>query len=273
MEFLDEIKRTWKRSENHQSEVQQRMWDRVADSYKKRPIPSFEDNYFLQYMEQELPLTKEMMTLDVGCGSGIYSMALAKRVGKAVGVDISPKMIEYANLQKEELGLKNVEFSSIDWQLADIDELGFRGAFDVVFAHMTPAIADFDTFDKFNACSRRLCLMEKPTRRRDQIQDEVFRLIGIDRSEEQYHGSILQAFSYLWYKGYCPKFYYHEEEWKNEKTLEDMVQWCMDRARLHRELTEEDEQIIRSYLKAKAVDGIVREITTTTKVTVIWNVK
>lgn len=273
MDILKELEQRWITGDNYQPGVQQRIWDRVAQSYGERPVPMFEDNYFLQYIEHTLPLTKDLTTLDIGCGSGVYSMALAPRVGQAIGVDISPKMIEYANARSKDLGLDNAKFHCVDWSLADIDALGFRSAFDVVFAHMTPAIADFNTFDKLNACSRNLCLMEKPTRRRDQIQDEAFRLIGLDRSEDQYHGSVLQAFAYLWYKGYCPQFYYHNEVWNGEKTVDDMAAWCVDRAKLHKELTAAEEETIRSYITMQAVDGIVREITTTTKVTVIWRVQ
>lgn len=273
MNQLDALKQQWTADESYQPEIQQRIWDRAAQSYGAHPIPTFEDNYFLQYMEQALPLTKDLTTLDIGCGSGVYSMALAPRVGQAVGVDISPKMIEYANARSKELGLNRAKFHCVDWSRADIDELGFRGAFDVVFAHMTPAIADFHTFDKMNACSRNLCLMEKPTRRKDQLQDEAFRLIGLDRSEQQYHGGVLQAFSYLWYKGYCPQFYYHDAVWNDEKTVDDMVAWCADRAKLHKELTAAEEETIRAYVAQQAVDGLVHEITTTTKVTMIWSVQ
>lgn len=271
--MLNELKQRWVAGDHYQPEIQQRIWDRMAQSYSERPIPSFADNYFLQYIQQALPLTKELTTLDVGCGSGVYSMALAPRVGRAVGVDISPRMIEYANARKDDLGLDNTAFHCVDWSLADIDQLEFRGAFDVVFAHMTPAIADFDTFDKFNACSRNLCLMEKPARRADRMQDEVFRLIGIDRSEEQYHGSVLQAFEYLWYQGYCPQFYYHDEVWNAEKTVEEMTAWCVDRAKLHKEQTAMDEKTISAYIAEQAVDGVVQEVTTTTKVTMVWRVK
>lgn len=273
MNKLDELKQQWTADENYQPEIQQRIWDRAAQSYGAHPIPTFEDNYFLQYMEQTIPLTQNLTTLDIGCGSGVYSMALAPRVGQAVGVDISPKMIEYANARSKELELDNAKFHCVDWSVADIDKLGFRGAFDVVFAHMTPAIADFNTFDKMNACSRNLCLMEKPTRRKNMVQDAVFHLIGLDRSEEQYHGGVLQAFSYLWYKGYCPKFYYHDVVWNDEKTVDDMVAWCADRAKLHKELTAAEEETIRAYVAQQAVDGLVHEITTTTKVTMIWSVQ
>lgn len=273
MNKFEELKQTWTISESYQSDVQQRVWDRVADHYGAHPIPTFEENYFLRYINEAVALTRDLCALDIGCGSGVYSMALAPLIGEAIGVDISPKMIEHANSRCSDLGINNAKFYCMDWSRADIDELGFRGAFDIVFAHMTPAVVDFSTFDKLNACSRNLCLMEKPTRRKDSIQDEAFRLVGINNSQEQFHGGVLEAFTFLWYSGRCPQFYYHDTIWDGEKTVEDMVAWCIDRAKLKKQLTAKDEAVIREFVESQAVDGIVREITTTTKVTMIWRVQ
>ena len=271
--MLKHLKETWVSGKAYEPEVQQRIWDRVAKEYGEKPIPSMVGDAFLAEMTRNIQLCKDYRTLDIGCGSGVYSMALAPFVGEAVGIDISPNMIEYAAKRSRSLGLSNTSFQQVDWPSADIDVLGFRGAFDVVFAHMTPAICDYDTFDKLNACSRNLCMLEKPTRRKNAVMDEAFRLVGLNRSEAQYHGDIWQAFTYLWYKGYSPRFFYHDEVWDNEKSAEDMVAWCTDRALLQKKLTEQEQAVIRELISGKAVDGKVREHTVTTRVKLVWKLK
>lgn len=273
MSLLDELKAAWTVEDPDTPKIQQRIWDRAAERYGDLPIPSFGENYFLQEIERSIALTDEIQTLDIGCGSGVYSMALAPRVGKAVGVDISPNMIAYANNRAKKLGIRNTEFRCMEWSGADIDALGFRGTFDVVFAHMTPAISDFHALDKLNACSRNLCLMERPTRRKNSVQDEAFRLVGIPQSEESYYGDLPKIFSYLWYTGACPQFYYHEEVWDQKRSVEDMVHWVTDRARLVKPLSEKEAAVIREYVSSLASEGMVSEYTTTTKVLTVWKVK
>lgn len=271
MNSLETLKQTWKSDSADQGTIQQRIWDRAAKSFGEAPIPTFADNLFLQRMAAELPLTGEVRTLDVGCGSGIYSLALAPRVGEAVGVDISPEMIRYAQDKKQTLGLTNTRFSCLNWDLADVDALGFRGAFDVAFAHMTPAVHDFKTLDKLNACSRNLCLVEKPVRRCDPLQDEIFRLVGLD--DAQSHGdSTVEAFSYLWYKGYRPQFFYGDEVWTSDRSPEDTAAWYLDRARLQKPISLNDETRVLDFLRAQAPDGLVHERTTVTRVTILWHI-
>ena len=271
MTQLERLRQEWTAREASQPRVQRRIWDRAADNYRDLPIPDFEANSFLKRLAEAITPDCSMRTLDVGCGSGIYSMALAPLVGKAVGVDISPRMIQFARARSEGLHLENTDFQCMSWPEADIDALGFRGAFDIVFAHMTPAVCDYETFDKFNSCSRNLCLVEKPTRRRDLVQDAVLRLVGLEPKGGQ-SGDILQSFTYLWCKGFRPQFYYEDDVWDSKRTVADTAAWCTDRARLQKDLSPAEEAVIYAYVESLAENGLVREVTTTTRVTMIWRV-
>ncbi len=59
--------------------------------------------------------------LDIGCGTGITVRSVAPKVERAVGIDISPSMIEHAREQTR--GVSNVEFV-----VADSSELPFPDA-------------------------------------------------------------------------------------------------------------------------------------------------
>jgi SAM-dependent methyltransferase len=253
--------------------VQQRIWDRRAEHFGAHPLPVWEKDAFLQRMAEEMPLDGSKCTLDVGCGAGGYSIRLAERVGEAVGVDVSPNMIAAAEARAGELGVTNCRFSTVDWAAADIDAMGFRGAFDVAFAHMTPAVCDFATLDKLNACTKTLCMLEKPTRRTNAIQDACYAAVGLP-GERSLDTDLVNIFSYAWYKGYEPKLYYVTETWDMPQSASEFLAWCTDRARLKKPLTEADEAAIRELIAAHTDEkGQVHEHTVTTRVTVLWHIK
>ena len=80
-----------------------------------------------------LPLQHVKTILDVGCGSGSLSRALARHLGGEVqvyGLDISKEHIRYAEEAAEKQGLSNVHYLQ-----GDLFDLGaeWAGAFDLVY--------------------------------------------------------------------------------------------------------------------------------------------
>lgn len=66
--------------------------------------------------------------LDVGCGGGATTLALARRLGpdgKAVGVDISQALLDSARRQATAAGVDNIEFVQADAQAHDFGENSF----------------------------------------------------------------------------------------------------------------------------------------------------
>ena len=157
-----------------------------------------------------------------------------------------------------------------DWQ--SVYPYLLDGTLDLVFAHMTPAIADYRTFEKMVACSRKYCMMEKPSRRTDKVQDAAFAAAGVEPEKKRFDQDILYAFSYLWLRGYSPKLQYRQEVWRNKRTPEGMAAWCIDRAKLRRRLDPADEEAIRGVVAAHTEAGMVEEVVTSTIVTMYWEV-
>jgi 2-polyprenyl-3-methyl-5-hydroxy-6-metoxy-1,4-benzoquinol methylase len=59
-------------------------------------------------------------SIDMGCGTGVFSLYLAEKGGSVVGVDGAAGMVAYCNKQREERGLTNVRF--VEGRLPAIDE-------------------------------------------------------------------------------------------------------------------------------------------------------
>lgn len=81
-----------------------------------------------------LGLSPGERVLDVGCGSGVVTRAMAQRVGpggRATGTDSSPALLAIAREYADQAGVGGL----IDWRVADCRELPFPDAsFDAVLA-------------------------------------------------------------------------------------------------------------------------------------------
>ena len=86
--------------------------------------PAMRSAAALDAFVEMLPTSSEQAWLDVACGPGVVTRALARRVGSVVGADLTPAMIEMARL--ESVGIANARF-----ELADASRLPFAdGSFD-----------------------------------------------------------------------------------------------------------------------------------------------
>jgi SAM-dependent methyltransferase len=79
--------------------------------------------------------------IDVACGPGLISRAIADRVGSVQGIDLTPAMVEEAALRAGEEGAENVSFAVGDATSLDFADATFDGAVTRLSLHHVPAPA------------------------------------------------------------------------------------------------------------------------------------
>lgn len=270
---LEELRKEWTKKDPERGVLQAKLWDKRAGEYKERPIPTAQEHPFLKQVYEEVEIRPEMKILDIGCGAGRFSLAFAKEGAQATGTDVSPEMIRAARELADREQLENVEFINSDWSDLDVEQVGFSQKFDLVFAHMTPAVSDYDTLEKMCACAKKDCYLVKPSRRKDMVLDAAFEAAGISGNREETDTSVARIFSYLWMKGYEPYLGYRDEIWEHSRTIEDMLAWCTDRAELQGKVTSEQKEKMKECLLQYSENGKISERITTTIVTIHWCVK
>ena len=92
-----------------------RFWDSHGDF---RPLHLL-NPVRLQFIASRAPLAGRRI-LDVGCGGGLLSEALARAGAEVTGIDLAPGMIEVARLHAAEGGL------AIDYRVAPAEELALQ---------------------------------------------------------------------------------------------------------------------------------------------------
>lgn len=106
------------------------FWDRVADSYAKRPV-SDPDAYERKLAETRRHLTPEMEVLELGCGTGTTALHHAPHVKHIRAVDISAKMLEIARAKADAADVTNVTFETTSVE----DLRSAAETYDVVMVH------------------------------------------------------------------------------------------------------------------------------------------
>ncbi len=92
----------------------------------------------LGVLAELVPADPKARWIDVACGPGVVSRALAARVGTVTGVDLTPAMVEEAERAALEEGIDNVSFLLGDATALDFTDGSFDGAITRFSFHHIP---------------------------------------------------------------------------------------------------------------------------------------
>ena len=107
-------------------EIRQRkesaIWRKLAAGYDGRTLETYREAYCLSIEKTLAVLQSGQRVLEIGCGTGIITLAIASQVGQVVATDLTPEMVAVAQGKAREKGIENIEFRVCDgYHLADAD--------------------------------------------------------------------------------------------------------------------------------------------------------
>ena len=267
---IQEIKEHWS-SNRADPQASVEWWNSKAASFASRELPTAENSLAMRLVLENKMTAAGQTVLDVGCGGGRFSFALEEMGACVTGADFSPRMVEECEKAKD-LRNSSVNFSVCDWHTANLQELGWENHFDLVLANMTPAVVSADTFLKLSEASKKWCLMVKPTRRKNEVLDQLTSLLGLSSDTRSLEDTLVYAFGLLWHSGLRPKLEYEEQLWENQWTTDEAVQEYTLRISASHVLSSHQKEDVAKYLRGISVDGIVKETTHTTIAALYWQV-
>ncbi len=106
------------------SDLAHRWWDPDSEF---RPLHQI-NPLRLDWINSHVPLDGKRV-LDVGCGGGILSDAMARRGAEVLGIDLSAKALKVAQLHALEAGTTNVAYREVSAEALAAEQ---PGSFDVV---------------------------------------------------------------------------------------------------------------------------------------------
>ncbi len=248
------------------------LWNRRAEKFSAKELPTAEDSLGMRIIQREKMVWTGSKALDIGCGGGRFSFALEAMGAGVTATDFSPEMIKKATDSGKVRG-STVNFLTDNWHTADLTENNWVKQYDLVLAHMTPAVVSADTFLKLIKASRGWVLMVKPTRRSNSVLDKLNRLLNVEQDTKALDETLAYAFALAWNTGGFPRLEYEEQLWENSLPLEEAIADYTLRISSAKELSKNDEEIISGYLKSASIDGSILEKCNTTIAAMYWHVK
>ncbi|MBA3027602.1 MAG: methyltransferase domain-containing protein [Desulfobacteraceae bacterium] len=247
------------------------FWNKMAGHY---PLPfeekTLRDTQRVIALAREKGVAVEGRTLlDIGCGTGIFTLPLAREAMEVTGLDSSPAMIERLKAQADLHGMANVNTRVLSWKEADLAKEGFEKAFDGVWASMTPAIQTENDFFKMEQCAKHWCVYIGWGRKRENpFLQSAFEMHGLQFGPPP---GAFKSRDILMDMGRSPSLDLFGASWDWKGTAELAVESMAGHIEMQGRTA--DRRKLLEFARSNQENGLVRHTTHVEQGILVWQVK
>ncbi len=145
-------------------------WDQKAKNYSRynEDKESFEQGIFKALKNFNINF-KDKTLLDIGCGTGVYTIHLAKQCKKVDGIDSSMEMLKVLEEDAKNVNISNIKTTHTNW-----DNFICEDIYDYALCTMSPAIRSDEDLEKMNNCAKTKIYLGWAGKRETQIIEALF---------------------------------------------------------------------------------------------------
>lgn len=158
------------------------FWDEKAPDY---PIPGEDEsqernNTILDIIAAKGISFEKLKVLDIGCGTGGFSIPLAERGACITALDFSHGMLSKLAQEAKRRNLHHMQYLHCSWKDIDPGAVGLERGFDMVLSAFSQAVETEDELRKMERCSRKWCAYIATGKiDRDAALEHLLRKVGV----------------------------------------------------------------------------------------------
>lgn len=149
-------------------------WDEKAANYTRfsQNLTDFQQKVF-DFMDENGVEIENKKILDIGCGTGVYTLHLAKKALHVDALDFSQQMLDV--LQED---AKKYNINGIKTIFSTFDDFEISKPYDVAFCSMTPAVSEEKSFEKMDKSGEKKLFLGWGGKRESSLHGPIFEAFG-----------------------------------------------------------------------------------------------
>ena len=152
----------------------QSTWDAKASTYNRYSSKKNTFEQRVMHLVKEAGVDfKKATVLDIGCGTGVYTLHLAKEAKYIDALDFSKEMLSVLEEDAASLHVNTIKTIHDSWE-------GFtcKEKYDIAFCSMSPALKEPKDFKKMHECAKQKVFLGWAGVRESSLHDDIFKAFG-----------------------------------------------------------------------------------------------
>jgi len=247
------------------------LWDSLASSFDTG-LGSDMGRVFetISILDGLGALSDETVAIDIGCGTGAFSIELARRCKRIYALDLSEKMLNKLEAKAKKEGMDNIICLKMDWKRLSLGDLDPE--INLTLSCLNTGINDFESLDKMTRLSKGWnCYITAAGKRVNQTRNELQEIIFGRTLNNAMGNDIIFPFNIIYSMGYMPSLHYIPCNWRRVRSPEQALLSFVEDFSRYKAIDEETVKKLELYVKDHLNDdGMYLEQTDTKLGMMAW---
>lgn len=247
------------------------VWDNSSINYDAS-VGNERIDEVIERLENLGYINEYSTVLDIGCGTGAYSIALSGVCKVVDALDFSEGMLNVLREKIKVEGIDNINIIKRDWNRIDIEDECMYKKYDFVICSLNPGCYSPSEFLKIIKVSKSYCCyIGTDGKVKNNILDKADNNILGRKIEKEDISNVIYPFNILYSLGYRPEIFYTNCSWKNTFNEEQAINKLTKRYSKQIRLDNNINNKIRCFVKSNLVENKYIEEAKNNLGVIIWD--
>jgi SAM-dependent methyltransferase len=254
-------------------------WDRRAEEYARQsetPGSRSLRAETLRWLGARGALEPGFRVLDIGAGPGNFAFPMAARVRQVTALEPAAGMVTILRRRRKERGVRNLRVVQRAWGEVDLERERWPGAFDLVFASMSPGVDGPEALERMNRASRRFCYLSGWSGELwgpwGQARRDLWPLL-FGEPQGSYPHDVLYAFGLLYARGFRPELRFRWRQSSRDLEAEEAERELCLLFERYTPLTAPVRRRIGRYVRERTSGGRFRQTSAQCQGFLLWELE
>lgn len=237
------------------------LWEKRADRFKCNVVGDKgkkRTGNVIKWIENQGITLDGLTILDIGAGPGAFSCAFAEKKARVTALEPTNGMSAAIRERIETEKISDLEVVQMPWEAVDVDKMGWKNAFDMVFVSMCPGVHNAELFEKAMSCAQKYVYFSGWAGRRDS---EAFGELWKEIYGEEmpiWRSDIIYNLNWLYAQGYNLSFDVEQDTRPQELPIDEAVEEMMSRLNFLGKDTTGLQEKVMSFVSDRAEVGVFK---------------